>query len=211
VWLVDDDCSARSGAARAGQQKKAAEAAPAPPSAHAESMAKKAKPAKTGAVSTPLSALSAGPAKRSLAEEKAELEAKIKKYNDKKKKADERLREIEAIIHAEETKKSKEYAKKRDEEEASERALKIDPLLNPIIERLKAIPPNTPIYSLYSDVNQLRNDALSLDDSRHEDKRDKFRDAWDHAKGSLHAKGITKTQKEALIKVLKQWRAILSD
>jgi len=81
--------------------KKAAEAAPAPPSAHAESMAKKAKPAKTGAVSTPLSALSAGPAKKSLVEEKAELEAKIKKYEDKKKKAEERIKEIDESIKAE--------------------------------------------------------------------------------------------------------------
>ena len=75
--------------------------APAPLSAHAESMAKKAKPAKTGAISTPLSVLSAGPAKRSLAEEKAELEAKIKKYEDKKKKAEERIKEIDESIKAE--------------------------------------------------------------------------------------------------------------
>ena len=80
---------------------KAVEAAPAPLSAHAESMAKKAKPAKTGAISTPLSALSAGPAKRSLAEERAELEAKIKKYEDKKKKAEERIKEIDESIKAE--------------------------------------------------------------------------------------------------------------
>jgi len=87
--------------------KKAAEAAPAPPSAHAESMAKKAKPAKTGAVSTPLSALSAGPAKKSLAEEKAELEkehveleAKINKYKHKITKVKQRISEINSAIKA---------------------------------------------------------------------------------------------------------------
>ena len=92
---------------------KAVEAAPAPLSAHAESMAKKAKPAKTGAISTPLSALSAGPAKKSLAEEKAELEkeilefeGKIKKYEDKKKKAEERIKEIDESSKAKEEPKA---------------------------------------------------------------------------------------------------------
>jgi len=94
--------SRKAPAPAADAPKKAAEAAPAPPSAHAESMAKKAKPAKTGAISTPLSALAAGPAKRSLAEEKAELEkeilefeGKIKKYESKKDKARKRIKEID--------------------------------------------------------------------------------------------------------------------
>ena len=87
---------------------KAVEVAPAPLSAHAESMAKKAKPAKTGAISTPLSALSAGPAKKSLAEEKAELEkeilefeGKIKKYEKKKQEAKERIKKIDESVEEE--------------------------------------------------------------------------------------------------------------
>ena len=209
---------------------KAAEAAPAPLSAHAESMAKKAKPAKTGAISTPLSVLSAGPAKKSLAEEKAELEAKIKKYEDKKKSVEKRLREIEAIIHAEEMEKSRIIRKKRHDEEAAEKALIVDRRLNPIIERLNAFPLNTYAEDIVTDIYKIYHDAASLGHSgldsksyagvysaflgrprdKSESEMEEFGDAWSRATGKLDRRtGLSKSKQGELVKLLKRWRAVL--